>query len=44
VPLLVLVVTPPGVKNLAAGPLRDDPENFHVLEMGKIEETLAKLK
>ena len=44
VPLLVLVVTPAGVKNLAAGPLRDDPENFHVLEMGKIEETLAKLK
>ena len=44
VPLLVLVVTPAGVNNLDAGPLRDDPKNFHVLEMGKIEETLAKLK
>ncbi len=44
VPLLVLVVTPPGQKNLEAGPLRDEPENFHVLEIGRIEEKLAQLK
>jgi uncharacterized protein (DUF58 family) len=44
VPLLVLVVTPPGQKNLDAGPLRDEPENFHVLEIGHIQETLGKLK
>lgn len=44
VPLLVLVVTPPLKNKLDAGPLRDEPENFHVLEIGKIEEQLAKLK
>jgi uncharacterized protein (DUF58 family) len=44
VPLLVLVVTPTGGKKLDASPLRDAPENFHVLEIGKIQETLAKLK
>ena len=44
VPLLVLVITPPGQKKLEAGPLRDEPENFHVLEIGHIEEKLAKLK
>ena len=44
VPLLVLVVTPPLKGKLDAGPMRDEPENFHVLEIGKIKEQLAMLK
>jgi uncharacterized protein (DUF58 family) len=44
VPLLVLVVVRPGEKAPDAGPLRDEPEHFHVLEIGQIEEQLAKLK
>jgi hypothetical protein len=44
IPLLVLVVTPAGQKNLKTDLLPDEPEYFHVLEIGKIEETLAKLK
>jgi uncharacterized protein (DUF58 family) len=44
IPLLVLVVTRPGKKKPDAGPLRDEPESFHVLEIGQIEEQLAKLK
>jgi hypothetical protein len=44
IPLLVLVVVRPGEMKLDAGPLRDEPENFHVLEIGKIEDQLAKLK
>jgi uncharacterized protein (DUF58 family) len=44
IPLLVLVVVRPGEKKTDAGPLRDEPENFHVLESGQIEEQLAKLK
>ncbi len=44
VPLLVLVITPPLKSKPDAGPLRDEPENFHVLEIGRIEEGLAKLK
>ena len=44
IPLLVLVMVRPGEKKPDAGPLRDEPENFHVLEIGRIEEELAKLK
>ena len=44
VPLLVLVVARPGERKLEGGPMRDEPENFHVLEIGKIEEELVKLK
>jgi uncharacterized protein (DUF58 family) len=44
VPLLVLVVVPPGKAKPDAGPMRTEPENFHVLEIGRIGETLAKLK
>jgi hypothetical protein len=44
VPLLVLVIMPPGQIKLDAGPLRDEPEFFHVLEIGQIAEKLAKLK
>lgn len=42
VPLLVLVITEPGVE-LAPGPMADKPEHFRPLPMGKIEEELAKL-
>jgi uncharacterized protein (DUF58 family) len=44
VPLMVLVIVRPGEKTPEAGPLRDQPENFHVLEIGRIEEALVKLK
>ncbi|HEY5041725.1 MAG TPA: DUF58 domain-containing protein [Verrucomicrobiae bacterium] len=44
VPLLVLVVTLPLKNKLDAGPMRDEPENFQVLEIGKIEERLRELK
>ena len=44
VPVLVLVIMRPGEKTPEAGPLRDQPENFHVLEIGRIEEALVKLK
>jgi uncharacterized protein (DUF58 family) len=44
VPLLVLVVIPPGGKKPDAGPLRDEPENFHFLEIGHVKEALEKLK
>jgi uncharacterized protein (DUF58 family) len=44
VQLLVLVVMPPGQTKLDAGPLRDTPECFHVLEVGEIAEKLAQLK
>jgi uncharacterized protein (DUF58 family) len=44
IPLLVLVVVRPGEKKPDAGPLRDEPGTFHVLEIGRIEEELGKLK
>jgi uncharacterized protein (DUF58 family) len=44
VPLLALVVKLPDKIKLDAGPLRDEPESFRVLEIGKIEEELSKLK
>ncbi len=45
IPVLVLVIAEPGeAQSLNAGPLRDDPERFHVLELGKIEQGLASLK
>jgi len=44
VPVLVLVVTEFGEKIPDAGPMRDEPENFKVLEMGRIEEQLARWK
>ncbi len=43
-PLLVLVVVGPGGRKPEAGPMRDEPDNFHVLEIGHIEEELAKLR
>jgi uncharacterized protein (DUF58 family) len=44
VPVMVLVVVRPGEPKPEAGPLRDEPENFHILEIGRIEEALRKLK
>lgn len=44
VPVMVLVVILPGAKKPEAGPLMDEPENFHVLEIGHIQEELARLK
>ena len=44
IPLLVLVMVRPGEKKPDAGPLRDAPGTFHVLEIGRIEEELGKLK
>jgi uncharacterized protein (DUF58 family) len=44
VPVLVLVIVESGSNTaLAPGPMRGEPEKFHVLEAGKIEEGLAKL-
>ena len=44
IPLLVLVVVRPGEPKPDAGPMRDAPENFRILEIGHSEEELAKLK
>jgi uncharacterized protein (DUF58 family) len=44
IPLLVMVLVRPGKKPLDAGPLRDEPENFRVLEIGRIGEQLAELR
>jgi uncharacterized protein (DUF58 family) len=42
-PVRVLVVKEPGGQPLEAGPLRDTPECFQVLELGAIAEGLARL-
>jgi uncharacterized protein (DUF58 family) len=44
VPVLVLVIVPAGQTELDAGPLRDEPDHFRVLESGRIEQGLAALK
>jgi uncharacterized protein (DUF58 family) len=45
VPLLVFVITAPGQgQSLDPGPLRDDPGKFHTLEVGRVEQGLARLK
>jgi uncharacterized protein (DUF58 family) len=45
VPLLVLVIVPSGDRDaLDAGPMRNQPGQFHVLEVGQIEAGLAKLE
>lgn len=44
VPVRVLVITEPGGSGLPdPGPMRDEPERFHSLEIGRIGEDLAKL-
>ena len=44
VPLLVLVVGDGEGQTWNAGVMADDPARFHVLEAGRIEQGLAKLK
>jgi uncharacterized protein (DUF58 family) len=44
IPLLVLVVVRPGEPKPDAGPLRNEPDRFHVLEIGRIAEQLARLQ
>ena len=45
VPVLILVIVPPGeTRKPELGPLNDEPDRFLVLEAGKIESGLAKLK
>jgi len=44
IPLLVLVIVRPGGIKPDAGPLRDEPDRFHVLEIGRIAEQLAGLQ
>ena len=43
-PLLVLVIVPPGQGALDPGPMRDAPGRFHTLAVGRIEQGLAALK
>ena len=43
IPLLVLVISPPGAAPLDHGPMRADPGSFHVLESGNIGAGLSKL-
>ena len=42
-PVLVVVVTSPGGPVLDPGPLRDEPQRFLALELGSIEQGLARL-
>jgi uncharacterized protein (DUF58 family) len=44
VPVMVLVVIAPGAQKPEAGTMRDQPENFHVLEIGQIQQQLANFK
>lgn len=44
VPVLALVVVEPGsAKEIKPGPLRDEPDAFRVIEVGKVEEGLARI-
>jgi len=43
VPLKVLVVREPGGPPLDPGPLREAPQDFHVLEVGSVGEALSRL-
>lgn len=40
-PVMVFVVVPQGSRALSAGPLQDEPDRFHVLQVGDIERGLA---
>jgi uncharacterized protein (DUF58 family) len=44
VPVLVFVVIEAGGDKPEAGVMHDQPENFHVLEIGHVEETLSRLR
>jgi uncharacterized protein (DUF58 family) len=44
-PVRVLLIVPPGRgESVDPGPMAGDPARFHVLEVGKVESQLAKLK
>lgn len=44
-PVLVLVIRQPGeTEPLNPGPMRDEPDRLHALEIGRIQEQLAKLR
>ena len=44
-PVLVFVVRPAGKNEpLDPGPMRDEPDRLHFLEIGRIEEQLATLR
>lgn len=43
IPLLVLVIVEPDGAALDPGPMRDYPDKFRVLELGRIEQDLARL-
>jgi len=43
-PLMVLVVIPPGAPKPGPGPMQEAPENFHVLEIGHIQEQLSRIR
>ena len=43
IPLLVLVIVAPDDASLDPGPMRDEPGQFRVLELGQIEQGLLKL-
>lgn len=43
IPLLVLVITETDAPAPDPGPMKDIPENFHILEVGKIQEGLMRL-
>ena len=43
-PVLVLIIVSPGeTETVDAGPLSDDPDSIHIIEMGRIEQGLARL-
>jgi len=42
IPLLVLVIAEPGRAALEPGPMSDDPDKFRVLELGRVEQDLAR--
>ncbi|HKQ39830.1 MAG TPA: DUF58 domain-containing protein [Verrucomicrobiae bacterium] len=42
-PVLVLIVAEQGVEEIDPGPMRNDPERFRVMQVGKIKEGLARL-
>ncbi|HEU6447763.1 MAG TPA: DUF58 domain-containing protein [Verrucomicrobiae bacterium] len=44
VPVWVFVITPAGKNHFDLGPMRGEPDNFHVLEIGRIKEQLAHLR
>jgi uncharacterized protein (DUF58 family) len=44
VPLLVIVVIPPGLKQKPEpGPMADQRDKFHIVEMGRVEAELARM-